>query len=454
MSPAQREQLVAQHKEEQTAYADYLGLQEAGKELLLYGVGDDALAPLKKQYINLGNSTIHSMILHLREKTAIKMTTLQKFKYKAEGYGKQWDPTTSITAYFTALDKFQTSLADRGISTSIDEMTMAAGARMWESEMFTEDQMVAWENKTAAQQTWQALQDYFTEKWLERRQYSQATAKHSRFKDAALAAQETAAAEEEGEALAMMFALLQEQHRAQLDAMASANQKAMDVMFERMNAIVAGNGPGPDKENTPPGGNVNPGADNDTGTMKRKKKKCPHCGKTVFHKAAECYELEANASKWWAGWKSVKDTGEATKWQGPGTSNNISLVADKLENTPAITNINYWSPLACLVEEQEDNEDDHLLSMRTEIGHLNVDHFLSISTDISKPTVKNKIAEKWKRKIANRTGILDTGCTSGAGAEMDMELFHDTGLPSKKVFMLPDKTKIPATKMMRLKHNL
>jgi hypothetical protein len=192
-------------------------------------------------------------------------------------------------------------------------MMMAAGARMWESKIFTEDQMVAWENKTAAQQTWQALQDYFTEKWLERRQYSQATAKQSRFKDAALAAQETAAAEEEGEALAMMFTLLQEQHRAQLNAMATANQKAMDAMFERMNAIVAGNGPRPDKENLPPGGNMNPGTGNDTSTIKRKKKKCPHCGKTVFHKAAECYELEANASKRWTGWKSVKETGEATK---------------------------------------------------------------------------------------------------------------------------------------------
>jgi hypothetical protein len=132
-----------------------------------------------------------------------------------------------------------------------------------------------------------------------------------RFKDAAFTAQEMAAAEEEGEASAMMFALLQEQHRAQLDAMASANQKAMDAMFERMNATVAGIGPGLDKENSPPGGNVNPG--NDTGTTKRKIKKCPHCGKTVFHKAAECYELEANASKRWTGWKLVKETGEATK---------------------------------------------------------------------------------------------------------------------------------------------
>ncbi len=88
------------------AYTKYLGAQEAGKELHLYGVGDDALAPLKKQYINYGNATIHSMIQHLREKMAIKMTTSQKFDYKAEGSGKQWDPTTSIMAYFAGLNKF------------------------------------------------------------------------------------------------------------------------------------------------------------------------------------------------------------------------------------------------------------------------------------------------------------------------------------------------------------
>ena len=69
----------------QTAYTEYLGAQDAGKDLLLYGVGDDALALLKKQYINFGNATIHSMILHLQEKTAIRMTTSQKFEYKAKG---------------------------------------------------------------------------------------------------------------------------------------------------------------------------------------------------------------------------------------------------------------------------------------------------------------------------------------------------------------------------------
>jgi hypothetical protein len=119
VSTAQRKQIIAQHKEEQTLYADYLGSQEARKELLLYGIGKDALAPLKKQYIKFGDVTIHSMILHLREKTAIKTITLQKNEYKSEGYAKQWDPTTIITAYFTGLDKFCTSLADHGISTML-----------------------------------------------------------------------------------------------------------------------------------------------------------------------------------------------------------------------------------------------------------------------------------------------------------------------------------------------
>jgi hypothetical protein len=107
-------------------------------------------------------------------------------------------------------------------------------------------------------------------------------------------------------------------------------------------------------------------------------------------------------------------------------------------------NRNYWSPPSCLVKEQEEEDAEQMVA----------EHLLSISLVMTRPKVKNKITEKWKQKIANCTGILDMGCTSGARAEKDMDCFHDTGLPSNKVFMLPDKTKIKATKMMQLKHKL
>jgi hypothetical protein len=111
---ALREQLVAEHKILQKSYNDYLGVEEAGKELILYAVGDDALAPLKK----LGDTTVLGMIDHLCLKTAIKMMTAQKHEYRTMGYNNPWDPTTSITAYFTQLDRFQVSLGNREIATS------------------------------------------------------------------------------------------------------------------------------------------------------------------------------------------------------------------------------------------------------------------------------------------------------------------------------------------------
>ena len=314
---ATREQFVAQHKIEQKSYRDYLSVEEAGKELILYAVGDDAVAPLKKQYIGFGDTTVLQMIDHLRLKTAIRMTTAQKFEYKTNGYNTPWDPTTSITAYFTQLDRFQVSLGDRGIATSDPEKTMAAGAQMWQSKMFTEDQMVAWENRTSATQTWTELQTYFTEKWLERKQYSATTAKQSRFKEAALQAQEAAAAEEEGETQAMLFAMLQDQHTKQIAKMEATNKVNMEAMMEKMNAFVAANTTRqPDKENIPPGGNnVKPpgGGGGDPAKKSRKKKAlCPNCKCFAMHKPELCYELEANKAKRYPGWKSVFATAPST----------------------------------------------------------------------------------------------------------------------------------------------
>jgi hypothetical protein len=47
---ATRKQFVAQHNIKQKSYRDYLIVEAAGKELIFYTVGNDAVAPLKKQY--------------------------------------------------------------------------------------------------------------------------------------------------------------------------------------------------------------------------------------------------------------------------------------------------------------------------------------------------------------------------------------------------------------------
>jgi hypothetical protein len=124
--------------------------------------------------------------------------------------------------------------------------------------------------------------------------------------------------------------------------------------------------------------------------------------------------------------------------------NCIRLLADSLVKTPANRNNNHWSPLSCIVKEQEDDN----------VEHTSTKHLLSVVTDFQLSKLHNRLAAKWKRKIRNQSGILDIGCTLGAGAKQDAGCLHDTGLLSEKVFMLPDKTRIRASKKMHLKHNL
>jgi hypothetical protein len=96
---AQREQLITKHNVLQASYTNYLGVDEVAKELILYTTSKDAIAPLKKQCIGFRNTTILLMLDHLRQKTAIWMTTAQKQEYKTSGHNTQWDPKLSITAY-------------------------------------------------------------------------------------------------------------------------------------------------------------------------------------------------------------------------------------------------------------------------------------------------------------------------------------------------------------------
>jgi hypothetical protein len=103
--------------------------------------------------------------------------------------------------------------------------------------------------------------------------------KHLWFKDEALAAQELAAAEEEGETTMMMFAHLQEQHKAQLKLMVAAYKQVMDAMLERMNALIAGQGKVMDKVAATI---LNSNTGHTSSTTNRKKKKKAQTAESLF----------------------------------------------------------------------------------------------------------------------------------------------------------------------------
>ncbi len=69
-----------------------------------------------------------------------------------------------------------------------------------------------------------------------------------------------------------------------------------------------------------------------------------------------------------------------------------------------------------------------------------------------------KVAAHWACKLTNRrsskSGVLDSGATSGAGPAEDVDELEDTGQQSRKTFMFPDGRTMSATQKMMLKHNL
>jgi hypothetical protein len=91
---------------------------------------------------------------------------------------------------------------------------------------------------------------------------------------------------------------------------------------------------------------------------------------------------------------------------------------------------NYWSLLACLVNEQEDQAQEH--PTKEEMAMLAIAD--------GQPT--NKIAAQWVRKLANRKAcrfaFLDLGATSGAAPEEDEQVLDNTGKMSRKTFMFPN----------------
>jgi hypothetical protein len=186
---------------------NYIVVQQVSKQFIIYALGEASIEALKKPYVAYGNSSVHEIFTHLYDKTAEMMTMKDKQDYLNEGYAVVWDGSGDMQAYFANIQRFELTLPDRGLDVPTGRNVLAVSAMMWDSGQFTSKQMHKWENKAAADKTWDNIKAYFTQQWQEQQAYNKMTAKQSAFKEAAMLAKEVEAAEQQ----AQIFVLMQTQ---------------------------------------------------------------------------------------------------------------------------------------------------------------------------------------------------------------------------------------------------
>ena len=164
--------------------------------------------------------------------------------------------------------------------------------------------MIKWEKKETADQTWANVKTYFTELYQSHTQYRKLLAKTIGFHERASNVKKKENEKEENYAT-VMFAMMQEQHQEQLNAMQESNAvamktentamaemtKNMQIMMaamQSMSKMVEENDKKTDiqKEGMKPW--------DKPGYVKRDPIMCPNCKRVLYKKPDKCLELETN----------------------------------------------------------------------------------------------------------------------------------------------------------------
>jgi len=201
---------------------------------------------------------------------------------------KPWDGIEAPAAHFARGDKFERQLLKVGQSKN-PALRLAFALATFQASGEFEPALRDWEAKPTADQTFVNFRVFIQKEFGKQHKQNKTTAKSVGYGIANSITDKEVEQIEQLEAQALFVAEL-------ANSMQEQSQKQFKEMMEVFKATFEKNSPSATNPKNPKSG-----AD-------KKKKKCPHCGIEVYHKPEACFELEANASKRPAGWKSKKST--------------------------------------------------------------------------------------------------------------------------------------------------
>ena len=321
-------------------------INSVGVEYMVSAVDGQYVDDKKEDYIAFKNQTILSLLTHLR--TWFKISNKEKIDIKARFHAPWSDtPDAHASTFGRQLDRRQADCVELGVVATDEDKVIHFIDNMYASELFETKTMEDWEDAT--DQTWTTTLALFTAEYGKIQRSLERTSKRKDYDSAAalrdsttrpttmslgtppntsvpettspayVAMSEYAAALEEKMIELETVAETQSVITDTTDFAASATTshitaemaemraaaKSTAADLKKLTALVANmasNNGGGGK-----GGGGGSGGGRGGGDRRKKgaTHKCKHCKREVYHKDANCLELEANKANRYASWKSV-----------------------------------------------------------------------------------------------------------------------------------------------------
>ena len=279
-----RERQIAEHKAEIVEYETYLGVENYLRRMIVKSLDHEWLAEVESETMGFNHLSAKALMTHLRNVGGsldhMDVTEL------ISNIQKPWDAIETPAAHFARGDKYERQLLKVGQAKN-PTLRLAFALSTFQASGEFEPALREWETKPKADQTFVNFRVFVQKEFGKHNKQNKTTAK-SVGHGIANSITDKEVEINQLEAQALFVAEL-------ANSMQEQSQKQFKEMMEMFKAKL-------DTKTSP--NTSNPKG----GEGKKKKKKCPHCEMEVYHKPESCYELEANASKRPAGWKSKKST--------------------------------------------------------------------------------------------------------------------------------------------------
>ena len=159
-----RRKKEAQRAELITQYETFEGYEEAFKEKIVLASDEAYLATIINKLFGFSDKTVAQMLDHL-EQQCLALTAREK-KTKMKDVNLPWDRDHDIETYFVKAGKLEEDLQENySIEWKNSMKITQAEDKMYRSNMFSKEELTAWEEKTMANKTWVHLQTYFKDRW-------------------------------------------------------------------------------------------------------------------------------------------------------------------------------------------------------------------------------------------------------------------------------------------------